>query len=456
MDRLLHDARVAPLIGRWGRLLVKHALGDLIAERRTPSGGGTARFDVDHLVQRAGNLLAARYVAPLEAVLNLTGTLLHTNLGRASLPVEAAAAMLAASGPVLLEMDPATGARGGRESHVAGLLEALTGAEAATVVNNTAAALLLVLNEFARDREVPVSRGELIEIGGSFRLPELMQRAGCRLLEVGTTNRTHPRDYERAVGTSTALILKVHPSNYEIRGFTTAVPTRELANLAHARGLPLVVDLGSGSLVDLTRHGLPAEAHPREVLADGADLVLFSGDKLLGGPQMGVIVGRRDLVRAINANPLKRALRVDKARLAAMAAVLRLYADEPHIAAATIPLLRQLAVPLDELQRRGEALRAQVGDHFAPWFAATVVTARTQIGSGAMPGAEVDSHALAFAAQPPLVARHVEALAAALRRGLPPVIGRVQGGQLRLDLRACEDDALLARCLLDVNVSALS
>jgi L-seryl-tRNA(Ser) seleniumtransferase len=485
MDRLLRDPQVQPLVARWGRLLVKRALDDALSAHRsgisghagaaradgiaaadpgaasgatanTPAGAAAAKAStVTALVATAGAALAARFGAPVVPAINLTGTLLHTNLGRATLPAVAAEAMRAAAGPVLLEFDPRSGRRGRREAHVEGLLEALTGAEAATVVNNNAAALLLVLNELALGRTVPVSRGELIEIGGSFRLPELMLRAGCRLREVGTTNRTHAHDFERAIDADTALLLKVFPSNFAIQGFTSEVAMATLAGIAHARGLPLVVDLGSGSLVDVARYGLPAEPHPREVLAAGADLVTFSGDKLLGGPQMGLVVGRRDLVQALDRNPLKRALRVDKARLAAMTAVLRLHADAPEALADALPLLRQLGTSTGELERRAHALRARIADHYLPHFRVDVVATRAQVGSGALPTTEVESRALRFTAADPSRPGRVAALARALREGEPAIIGRVHDDALLLDLRAADAGEPLAELLLGVDVDAV-
>lgn len=369
----------------------------------------------------------------LRPVFNLTGTVLHTNLGRAALPAEAIEAMVAAArGAVNLEYDLERGERGERDTHLEPLLCELTGAEAATVVNNNAAAVLLVLNTLAAGKEVPTSRGELVEIGGSFRMPEIMARSGCRLREVGTTNRTHLHDFAEAIGPDSGLVLKVHASNFVIEGFSASVPEAGLASLCRSRGLPFVIDLGSGALVDLSRFGLPHEPTVTDALKNGADLVTFSTDKLLGGPQAGVVAGRADLVDRVRRNPMKRALRVDKLTVAALAAVLRLYTD-PDRLVARLPTLRLLARPRDELRALAARLRPAVQAALGAAYGVEAIDCDSQIGSGALPKRTVPSAGLAL--QPGSAA-----LAAAFRRLPVPVIGRLHDGRLLLDLRCLEDE----------------
>ena len=433
-DRVLKLPAVARLIATHGRKAVTEAVrSELAAARRDP-----ARADLsdDGIAARVGKRIAAMLAPSLKPVFNLTGTVLHTNLGRAPLPEEAIAAMAdVARGASTLEYDIGTGARGERDDHVAGWLCRLTGAQAATVVNNNAAAVLLVLNTLAARKEVAVSRGELIEIGGAFRLPDIMARSGCKLREVGTTNRTHARDYEAAMGPRLGAILRAHPSNYEIRGFTARVPEEKLAALARKAGVPFIVDLGSGSLVDLARWGLPHEPTVRETLAQGADVVSFSGDKLLGGPQAGLIVGSKDLIARIRKNPMKRALRCDKLTLAALGAVLRLYAD-PDRLAERLPTLRLLTRPAAEIA----ALAARVAPQLAarlPGCTVEAVACQSEIGSGALPTRTLPSHGIAIKAP----GGKLNALAAAFRALPVPVIGRIQDGALVFDLRCLDDEA---------------
>ena len=436
VEQVLRLPGAAALIERDGRGLVVDAVREAIAARR----GSGAAASPDDIVTAAGAALARLMQPSQRRVFNLTGTVLHTNLGRAPLPEAAIAAAVAAMrAPSTLEYDLASGRRGERDDHVAGWLKRLTGAQAALAVNNNAGALLLVLNALAAGREAIVSRGELIEIGGSFRLPDIMQRAGTTLREVGTTNRTHPADFAAAIGPQTALILKVHTSNYAISGFTAAVPASRLAELAHQHGLPFVEDLGSGTLVDLDRWGLPHEPTVTQSLKAGADLVTFSGDKLLGGPQAGLVVGRADLVAALARNPLKRALRLDKIRLAALEAVLRLYAD-PDRLAALLPTLRLLARPCPEIAALAQRLMPALAEALDGIAGVALVETKSQIGSGALPVSLLPSAGLALT---PLAAsgRAVEALAMRLRALPVPVIGHIEGGRLILDLRCLEDEA---------------
>jgi L-seryl-tRNA(Ser) seleniumtransferase len=373
---------------------------------------------------------------------NLTGTVLHTNLGRAVLADAAVKAAVAAmQNPVALEFNLTAGKRGERDDHVRGLLCDLTGAEDATVVNNNAAAVLLVLNTLANGREVIVSRGELIEIGGAFRMPEIMGSAGARLVEVGTTNRTHKKDYRSALNERTGLILKVHTSNYRIQGFTAEVRPANLSAIAKEAGVPLAHDLGSGTLVDLAEYGLQAEPTARQAAA-AADIVTFSGDKLLGGPQAGFIVGKRDLIQAVNRNPMKRALRVDKIRLAAIEATLKLYRDPARLAE-RLPTLRMLTRSRQEIEAQARRMLPHVTEALGGDFAVDVCECQSQIGSGALPLETIVSAGLAIAAK--RKGPELERLWAMLRELPRPIVGRIEKERLVLDLRcADEEEALLS------------
>ena len=448
VDRLLGLARIRLLLERHGREPVQAAVRAMLEEKRQAILGGAAPEAIwppgDAWIETEVRARLESATRPnLRPVFNLTGTVLHTNLGRAPMPEDAVNAVAAAMrSAVNLEYDLASGGRGERDDLVEPLLAQLTGAPAATVVNNCAAAVLLVLSTLAQRREVVVSRGELIEIGGAFRMPDIMSRAGVKLVEVGTTNRTHLRDYELAIGPRTALLLKVHPSNYAVEGFTAAVGEAELARLAHRHGLPLFMDLGSGALVDLARWGLPAEPTPRALLEAGVDLVAFSGDKLLGGPQAGLIVGRADLIAKLRKNPLKRALRVDKMTLAALEAVLQLYRD-PDRLRERLTTLRLLTREPAHIHRAGERLLEPMQRAFASQAQVSLRECQSQIGSGSLPMDRLPSWALVLT--PPVTRRGQGAALKALEkrlRDLPtPVIGRIHDGALWLDLRCLEDEA---------------
>ena len=435
---------MAALISQHGRGPVTTAIRLTLADLRA---GGVAmddptRLSSSRMLAQVGRHLSERSARSIRRVFNLTGTVLHTGLGRAILPASAIAAMVsAAEHPCNLEYDLQTGSRGDRDTHVEAQLRELTGAAAATVVNNNAAAVLLVLNSLARRREVPTSRGELVEIGGSFRLPEIMSQSGCRLIEIGTTNRTHLHDYEEAIGPRTALVMKAHPSNFAVMGFTQAVPERDLARLCRRRGVPLVVDLGSGTLADLRHLGLPPEPLPGQSLDNGASLVTFSGDKLLGGPQAGIIVGDADLIAKIKRNPLRRALRVDKITLAALAAVLELY-FHPERLAGQLPVLKSLTRPLSDIRASAARMRTPLTERLDGRASVALLDCESEVGSGSLPLRRLASAALAIrpAAPRQRSGRAVTTLAAAFRALPIPVIGRVRDGQLLLDMRCLDDE----------------
>jgi L-seryl-tRNA(Ser) seleniumtransferase len=443
VDDVLKADAAALAIAQFGRPAAVAAVRQILeAARAALRAGKTPPRQPEAIANTALSRLTTDARPSLRPVFNLTGTVLHTNLGRAVLAEAAVEAAIAAMrSAVALEYDLTTGKRGERDDHVRALVCELCRAEDATIVNNNAAAVLLALNTLAKGREAVVSRGELIEIGGAFRMPDIMARAGTRLREIGTTNRTHLKDYAEAIGPRTGLVLKVHTSNYRIAGFTKEVTARELATLTRKSAVPLVNDLGSGTLLDLTRWGLAHEPTVAEAIADGADIVTFSGDKLLGGPQAGFIVGRKDLIAKIKRNPMKRALRADKIRLAALAATLRLYRD-PDRLAQELPTIRLLARPRATLEALARRLAPVVAAKLGDAFAVEHVVCASQIGSGALPLESVPSAGLAIR---PYAARHagraLERLGAAFRRLPVPVIGRIEDGAQIFDLRCLEDEA---------------
>ncbi|MCP4767551.1 MAG: L-seryl-tRNA(Sec) selenium transferase [Gammaproteobacteria bacterium] len=440
VDRFLNDPDAVSLVRDYGVPLVTRCARNVLESARHQILAGQP-FESGDLVANLGEEVARAVRPSLRRVINLTGTVLHTNLGRAVLPASAIDAMTeVARGASNLEFDLLSGKRGDRHQHPEALICQLTGAERALVVNNNAAAVMLTLNSLAHRKEVPVSRGELIEIGGAFRMPDIMARAGCKLVEVGTTNRTHAKDFEATMGSRTALLMKVHASNYAIQGFTKQVTEAELANIAHAHDVPLVTDLGSGSLVDLEDYGLPHEPTVSETLTAGADLVTFSGDKLLGGPQAGIIAGRRELVEKIKRNPMTRAMRPDKLTLAALHAVLRLY-THPTRLAEELPTLRYLTRDVTEIERLATRL-APTLQGYCEGFQVTVGRTQSQVGSGALPIDKLDSAALKITR--PGVRRPGKALTTLARafRELPiPVVGRIADDALWFDLRCLEDEA---------------
>lgn len=439
VDRLLNHPLGERLLARFNRgYVTQKSREKLDALRKTILEGeslSSEEFAEEAILKSVERTIAAEAEPGLRRVVNATGTILHTNLGRAVLPERAVEALSLAGGhPVNLEYDLTEGKRGRREEPIERLLVELTGAEAATVVNNNAAAMLLGLNATAAGREVIVSRGELIEIGGSFRIPEIMAKSGAILKEVGTTNRTHPEDYERAIGEKSGLLLKVHTSNYKIVGFAAEVTLNELVAIGQSRGLPVMEDLGSGALIDLSRHGLPKEPVVSERVALGADIVTFSGDKILGGPQAGLIVGKKSWIQKMNENPLKRALRCGKLTLAALEATLKLYQQSGNLTQ-EVPALRAFTRSIEEIQQMGERLLPKLKKTLGDGFSVALEDATCQIGSGALPAEEIPTKIIAI--------RHAslsaERIAKNFRAARPPILGRIEDKRFLLDLRAIFD-----------------
>ncbi|MEQ9491509.1 MAG: L-seryl-tRNA(Sec) selenium transferase [Alphaproteobacteria bacterium] len=454
VDSVLRMPETDTLIAVYGRTAVTNGLREIIDLYRHRIGEAKSGIGMTEaaVLDDTARLLDRRAELHPTPVFNLTGTILHTNLGRAVLPAEAIEAMTrTASRTTALEFDLATGKRGDREGSVAERLRRLTGAQDATFVNNNAAAVLLVLNSLALRKEVPVSRGELIEIGGSFRMPDIMARAGAKLVEVGTTNRTHLSDFVSAIGRRTGAIMKVHPSNYRIEGFTKTVSDADLASLATAHSVPFINDLGSGAMIDLASYGLPAEETPMQALAKGADIVTFSGDKLLGGPQVGLIVGRADLIAKIKRNPLKRALRLDKVTMAALDAVLSLY-EKPETLRDRLPTLRLLTRPVDDIEALAGRLLPRIEAVMGPDWRVEPTACRSEIGSGALPGDGVDSAGLAISSSSKTKTVSLTRLAKAFRALPCPVIGRLSGDRLVFDMRCLDDEDGFAAQLSSLRV----
>lgn len=439
VDSLLNHPQANALSKQYSQGLVVQGLRELLEEaRQALLSGKDVEINQETLLHVCEKRLSCMFVSQKPAVINASGILLHTNLGRAPMAKAAAqAAYEAAINYTPLEYDLEAGQRGDRQAHVEGLLSKLLGAQAALVLNNNAAAVLLMLSAIATGHEVVVSRGELVEIGGSFRVPEVMEQSGCVLREVGATNKTKITDYKQAINDNTAALLKVHTSNYKVVGFTQSVEVEELSALARQTGLPLLADLGSGALLPLSGFGLMEEPGPREALQQGADVVCFSGDKLLGGPQAGILAGRKDLIASMKKHPLMRALRPGKMSLAALEATLQLYQD-PNFALRELPLYQMLALELTELNRR--ALRLQNELQSLSGLTVRIADNEAQLGGGSAPGESIPS--LALALQPKDIT--VDTLARNLRLGQPPVIGRIHQGSLLLDLRTVREDQLPA------------
>ena len=442
MTLVLEAPEAAALEAQFGREAVRRACAQLLDEQRAllRSGGEFDGLDA-RFWQRARAILEVVPGLKTRRAINATGVVLHTNLGRAPWPVEAAQAVLAAAGVAMVEVDQATGRRGRRESAVAALLCSITGAEAGLAVNNNAAALLLATAALGRGRKVVVARRELVEIGGSYRMPEVVAAAGAEMVAIGTTNRVHLADYETAMADpAVACVLKVHPSNFTIEGFVGEPAVEEVAALCHARGLPLVYDLGSGVLVGADWPALAAEPTVAAALRQGCDLVTFSGDKLLGGPQAGLVVGRKELVERLHRDMLTRCLRLDKSILAALEAVLRIHALGPEAARSRLPALARLSQTAEELRPRAEALARDLSDNRWQW-SARAVSCESRVGSGASPTAGIPSWGVH------LRGGVAEEMSAVLRTLEPPVFARVQDDGLLLDLRTLgtEDEADLRR-----------
>jgi L-seryl-tRNA(Ser) seleniumtransferase len=454
VDQVLKLPGTLSLIERFGRTFVAREIRALLLKWRAGAleNKPLPPLDAAAIVDALTAHIDTRLAPVLKPVFNLTGTVLHTNLGRAVLPEEAIAAVAAAMrAPSNLEFELDSGDRGDRDSLIEALVCELTGAEAATVVNNNAAAVLLTVAALASKRQVLVSRGELVEIGGAFRMPDVVKSAGARMIEVGTTNRTHARDYVSAINAKTALIMKVHTSNYVVTGFTAVVPEPELARIAHDAGIPLAVDLGSGSLVDLRAFGLPKEPTPQESIVAGADIVTFSGDKLLGGPQSGIIVGKAEFIRRIRKHPLKRALRVSKMTLGALAATLALY-RHPEQLTRRLPTLRSLTRRRDEIEKLASKVAPAIQEALGGAFIVTSGVMQSQIGSGSLPIDVLPSAGVFIrpSNQGKGIGGRLKTLAASFRALPVPVIGRITDDTLVLDLRTLIDETEFVaqlRCL---------
>jgi len=443
---LLEQPEFTQLLTRASRSFLLEVIREALENVRTSIlAGEDPDLELPALWKEIARRLEAKAADHLRRVVNGTGIIVHTNLGRSLLAEPAIQHMLrVARNYSNLEYDLEEGKRGSRYSHVEALLMELTGSEAALVVNNNAAAVLLALNTLAQGKEVIVSRGQLVEIGGSFRIPEVMSRSGAVLREVGATNKTHLRDYEAAIGAETALLLKVHTSNYRIVGFTLEVTLDDLVALGQARQVPIMEDLGSGSFIDVSTFGLEREPTVGEAVRTGADVVTFSGDKLLGGPQAGIIVGKKTVVQALRGNPLNRALRIDKFTLAALESTLKLYRNEEQ-ALKEIPTLAQMAEPLAHVHGRAKTLWRLLQKHSIPDLTIEIVPTASQVGGGALPLSTLNSYALAFVS----ARQSSSEIEKRFRSFTPPIIGRIEKERFMLDVRTMRKDDFkeIARCI---------
>lgn len=442
VDRLLARSDTAALIEAHGRSLTVDAIRAAIDDARSAIQNGEAAPGETELLDRTSALLREWTRPRPRSVINATGVILHTNLGRAPLSTSALEAVrIAAAGYSDLEYDLTSGERGHRMAAVEDAVRRVTGAEAALVVNNNAGATLLALSAVAHAKGVVISRGQLVEIGGGFRVPDVMAQSGARLIEVGTTNRTHRRDYELALVTApveVAAILRAHSSNFKVTGFTAEVPLNELVEIGEWKGIPVIDDLGSGALLDTAKYGLAHEPTPQESIAAGAGLVCFSGDKLLGGPQAGILVGRRELIERCKKHPLARALRIDKLDLAALSATLAHYLKGE--AEREIPIWRMISLPLEDIDRRARELARRLSQ---AGYRAEVIDGQSTVGGGSLPGETLPTRLVALAVDSP------DAFLARLRAGDPPVVARIEADRVMFDLRTVMDDAVLRRSLFE-------
>ena len=435
VDEILRREDIRQYISSYSRGFVTHSVRHVLGNmRRDIISGRKVDISKDNIQALINKYIRGMLEPSLKKIVNASGVILHTNLGRAVLSDEAVEAIkVSAAYPVNLELDIEGGKRGDRDSHVEGLICFLTGAEAATVVNNNAAAVLLALNTLGEGKEVIISRGELVEIGGSFRIPEVIQKSGCRLIEVGTTNRTHPADYAAAINPDTAVLLKAHTSNYKVIGFTSSVSLRDLAIIGKQHNIPVVEDLGSGSIMDLSVFGLPGEPVVKDSVEAGADVVTFSGDKLLGGPQSGIIVGRHEFIQRINKNPLKRALRVDKLTIAALEATFRLYLNSDTLKR-RLPVLKFLLRPLSDIEIIAKEASGLIRERLGKDYSVEVEDSESQIGSGSLPEEVIPTKVISIVHKklPP------EEIFEMFLKTNPPVLGRVHKGRFLLDMRMIE------------------